>query len=106
MSISPVNYNGMIQRTGDVSTIKHNEDARPGLEQHNIQTQQAKQEHALTHKVAQTKQKENERKRYDAKEKGNGSYQNPNQKKKKQDGTAAEDKVVIKGQSGGFDIKI
>ena len=106
MSVSPVSYNGMIQRTGDVSTIKHNEDARPGLEQHNIQAQQVKKEHALTHKVAQAKQKENEKPRYDAKEKGNGAYQKRDQKKKKPDGTSQEDKVIIKGQSRGFDIKI
>ena len=106
MSVSPVSYNGMIQRTGEVSTIKHNEDARPSLEQHNIQTQQVKQEHELTHKVAQAKQKENERKRYDAKEKGNGAYQKREQKKKKPDGSSSDDKVVIKGQRSGFDIKI
>lgn len=106
MSINPVSQSGMIQRTGDVSVIKHNEDARPGMEQHNIQTQQKKQEHALTHKVMQAKQKENERKRYDAKEKGNGSYQPKQQKKKQQDNTPAEDKVTVKGRVGGFDIKI
>lgn len=105
MSVSPVGYHGLIQRTTDVSSIKHNEDARPGMEQHNIQTQQAKQEHELTHKVAQAKQKENERKRYDAKEKGSQSYQGKKQQKKK-DGSQAEDKVVVKGQSKGFDIKI
>lgn len=106
MSVSPVSFNGMIQRANDVSTIKQNEDARSGLEQHNIQTQQVKQEHALTHTVMRPNQKENERKRYDAKEKGNGTYQKREQKKKQSGNKPAEDKVVIKGQSTGFDIKI
>lgn len=106
MAVSPVSFNGMIQRANDVSTIKQNEDARPGLIQHNIQAQQEKQEHALTHKVARPNQKENERRRYDAKEKGNGAYQKQEQKKKNSDKKTSEDKVVIKGQSSGFDIKI
>ena len=29
MSIRPVDFNGMIQRTQDVSTLKQNEDNRP-----------------------------------------------------------------------------
>ena len=106
MSVSPVSFNGMIQRANDVSTIKQNEDAKPGLQQHNIQSQQVKQEHALTHTVLRPNQKENERKRYDAKEKGNGAYQKREQKKKQSDKETSEDKVVIKGQTRGFDIKI
>ena len=106
MSVSPVSFNGMIQRTNDVSTIKQNEDAKPGLEQHNIQVQQVKQEHALTHTVMRPNQKENEQKRYDAKEKGNGTYQKREQKKKPSVKKISEDKVVVKGQSSGFDIKI
>ena len=106
MAVSPVSYNGMIQRANDVSTIKYNEDAKPGLEQHNIQNQQVKQEHALTHKVAKSNQKENERKRYDAKEKGSNAYQNQEQKKKNSEEKVAGDKVVVKGQTSSFDIKI
>lgn len=106
MSVSPVSLNGMIQRGNDVSIIKQNEDTRPALEQHNIQAQQVKQEHELTHKVIRPNQKENERKRYDAKEEGNGAYQKRKQKKKQSDTKNAGDKVVVKGQSSGFDIKI
>ena len=32
MSIRPVDFNGMIQRTQDVSTLKQNEDNRPVVE--------------------------------------------------------------------------
>lgn len=106
MAVSPVSFHGMIQRANDVSTIKQNEDARPGLEQNNIQTQQVKQEYELTHKVIRPNQKENERKRYDAKEEGNGTYQQRKQKKKSPDKKENQDKVVVKGQSGSFDIKI
>ncbi len=36
MSIRPVDFNGMIQRTQDVSTLKQNEDNRPVVEQQTI----------------------------------------------------------------------
>ena len=38
MSIRPVDFNGMIQRTQDVSTLKQNEDNRPVVEQQTIFT--------------------------------------------------------------------
>ena len=107
MSITPLGFHAMIQRTNDVSIIKQNEDNRPVMEQQSIQTQQAKQEHALTHKVAKPEEKDNENYRYDAKEKGNGSYQGQEQKKKKGQKEAKDTgKVVLKGQTSRFDIKI
>ena len=36
MSVRPVDFNGMIQRTQDVSTLKQNEDNRPVGEQQTI----------------------------------------------------------------------
>ncbi len=107
MSVGPVTLNGMLQRTNDFSTIKQNEDNRPMTEQQVIQSQQVKQEQALARKVVNANQKENEAYRYDAKEKGNGSY--GEQKKKKQnpkDSDKAGDKVLNKGQMSHFDIKI
>lgn len=110
MSITPLGLHAMIQRTNDVGTIKHQEDTKPAVEQHGIQSQQSKLEHDLTHKVAQTKEKDNENFRYDAKEKGNGSYQG-SRKKKKQDPKEKREvnengRVILKGQADRFDIKI
>ena len=59
MSITPLGFHAMIQRTNDVSVIKQNEDNKPVMEQQSIQSQQVKQEHALTHKVAKPEEKEN-----------------------------------------------
>ena len=42
MSIRPVDFNGMIQRTQDVSTLKQNEDNRPVVEQQTIFSQEMK----------------------------------------------------------------
>ena len=44
MSIRPVDFNGMIQRTQDVSTLKQNEDNRPVVEQQTIFSQEMKKQ--------------------------------------------------------------
>lgn len=107
MAITPLGMNAAYGRTNDAGIIKQNEDNKPVVEQQVIQTQQVKQEHALTHKVAKPEEKNNENYRYDAKEKGNGSYQGHGQKKKKeQNETNEHGKVILKGQPGRFDMKI
>ena len=109
MSITPLGLHAMIQRTNDVGTIKHQEDAKPAVEQHSIQSQQLKAEHDLTHKVAQTEEKDNENFRYDAKEKGNSSYQGNKKKKrviKEKAEVSEKGRVILKGQTDRFDIKI
>ena len=107
MSITPLGLHAMVQRTNDVSIIKQNEDNRPVMEQQSIQTQQVKQEYALTHKVAGPEEKDNDNYRYDAKEKGKGSYQEQGRKKKNgQEEQKGSEKVIVKGQTGHFDIKI
>jgi hypothetical protein len=109
MSIRPVDFNGMIQRTQDIGNMKHQEDSKPVVQQHNIAIQQEKQEEKLLHQVQDTNEKENDGYRYDAKEKGNNSYEgNPNQrKKKKQEQEKGEDgRVIVKSHVSRFDIKI
>ena len=91
MSIRPVDFNGMIQRTQDVSTLKQNEDNRPVVEQQTI--------------FSQEMEKENAGYRYDAKEKGNGHYEKEERKKKDKKQQKA-DNVYLKGQTSGFDIKV
>lgn len=108
MSVRPVDFNGMIQRTQDVTTIKQNEDNRPVVEQHNIQIQQKQQAEELPHKVVRKDQKENEEFRYDAREKGGGSYSGGGSRKKKQkkEETEEDGKVILKGPSRRFDMKV
>lgn len=38
MAVGPVTLNGVIPRTQDMTTIKQQEDHKPVLDQHNIQT--------------------------------------------------------------------
>ena len=67
MSIRPVDFNGMIQRTQDVSTLKQNEDNRPVVEQQTIFSQEMKKVEQNLHQVVHAREKENAGYRYDAK---------------------------------------
>lgn len=105
MSIRPVDFNGMIQRTQDVSTLKQNEDNRPVVEQQTIFSQEMKKVEQNLHQVVHAREKENAGYRYDAKEKGNGHYEKEERKKKDKKQQKA-DNVYLKGQTFGFDIKV
>lgn len=105
MSIRPVDFNGMIQRTQDVSTLKQNEDNRPVVEQQTIFSQEMKKAEQNLHQVVHAREKENAGYRYDAKEKGNGRYEKEERKKKDKKQQKA-DNVYLKGQTSGFDIKV
>ena len=103
MIIRPVEMQGMVQQSQNVSQVKQNEDGRGFVEQSNIlvheqKTSQIKHESVVKHENADRK-KEN----YDAKEKGNGQYfggSNNKKNKNQEDG-----KVILKGNKS-FDIKI
>lgn len=104
MAIGPIEMTGMVTRSQDISLFKQNEDNKPLIDQSNIQVNVQKKTEEQTKQVNQADETEYYEYRYDAKEKGNGSYQdnrNKNKKdKKKEDGT------VVKKQSVGFDMRI
>lgn len=106
MSIRPVDVNGMIQRTQDVSTLKQNEDNKPVLEQQNIQTQFSKETIHHMQQVTHADDAEEHKKNYDAKEKGSNEYVKQQQDKKKEKEKKKDGKVMEKSSAGGFDIRI
>lgn len=107
MTIRPVVLGGMIQRTDDVGTIKHQEDSKPVVDQQNIQTQVQKEEQQKREQVKQAENSELMDAKYDAKEEGKNQYRKTkNNKKKQSNNTFTEEGVIAKGKSGGFDIKI
>lgn len=108
MTVHPVHLNGMIQNTQDVSTIRHQEETRPAVEQQNIQVQEEQKEQRQAQQV-NTKDNASQMKNdKDAKEKGSNEYQKQEMKKKKAKPEALPDgSVKLKmTMSGGFDIKI
>lgn len=103
MAVGPVTLNGMIPRTQDVSALKQNEDNKPLVEQQNIQVQLKYQEDRQLKQVNHADDANQQKKKYDAKEKGSNEYHGQQKKKKKQD---EKNKVIYKQESGRFDMKI
>lgn len=104
MSIRPVDFNGMLQRTDDISHIKQNEDAKPLFDQQNIQVQVDKRQDELSHVVQDSTESEHLKNDLDAKDEGRGAYSGSKNKKKEKQKEA--DGKIIKKSSGGFDVKI
>ena len=89
----PLEFNGVISRSQDVTQYKQNEDTRPAVEQTTIQHNMQKAAEIKKEQVYQKKDEDLD-KNYDAKEgKGGNEYQGngKHRKKKQEDG-----KVVIK----------
>lgn len=104
MAIGPIELTGMVTRSQDISLYKQNEDNKPMVDQSNIQVNVQKKADEQTKQVRNADNADFHEYRYDAKEKGNGAYQD-NRKKGKKDNKKEDGKVVVK-QSSGFDMKI
>ncbi|RDY32496.1 hypothetical protein [Lachnotalea glycerini] len=105
MPIRPIELNGVISRVQDIGTMKHNEDNKPIVDQSNIQTHLKKEVDHHQKKVRNADDSDNHQKKYDAKEKGNGTYfANQNKKKDKKEQDQNRKKKQDIGQ--GFDISI
>ena len=104
MSIRPVDFGGMIQRTDDVGVIKHQEDQKAVLDQSNIATTLSKQEDTKMHQVQTSSESAKTNNNSDAKEQGKGSYHSSDREKKSKKEESS--KVTKKALGGGFDIKI
>ncbi|MBD5472341.1 MAG: hypothetical protein HDR20_05415 [Lachnospiraceae bacterium] len=105
MTISRVELQGQVTRAQDFTTIKHNEDNKVAVDQTNIQRQFDQNVDIRLRQVNQSDQAENQQKRFDAKEKGNGTYSGDGGKRRKKEEKEEDGKVVLKGR-GGFDMKI
>ncbi len=105
MTISRVELQGQISRAQDFTTIKHQEDNKGLVDQSNYQRQVDQKTEVKARQVQQSDRAENEEKRYDAKEKGNGTYSGDGGKRRKKEEKKEDGKVTIKGHNS-FDIKI
>lgn len=103
MSVRPVDF-GMVQRLNEVSQIKQNENAKPGIDQTNMMNQFTKETASKSDQVGKKDDADNGQKKFDAKEKGDNSYSGSNPKNKESK-EQIEGQVFVKGQKG-FDMKI
>ncbi len=105
MAIGPIEYNGLIGRIQDVSTIKHNEDAKSVLDQSHLHAKFDQKLEQNLNKVKQSDSSELSEQKFDAKEKGNNQYFDNREKSNKQNKQKPDGEVKIKS-SGSFDVKI
>lgn len=103
MAISPILLNATIQQTNDVLQNQTRQMEKGMLDQGNIITQETKQEYQKARQVVRSEQSFMKEERFDAKEKGNGSYQGDGGKNRKKQ--SQEGRVITKPE-GGFDMKI
>lgn len=92
-----------IARSQDYTAVKHTEDNKGVAQQNNVAQNMQQQVEQKARQVRQGDNTEWQNKKFDAKEKGNGSYEGNSRDKKKE--KKPEEKVLTKGRQG-FDIKI
>lgn len=105
MTISRLELQGQVTRAQDFTNIKHNEDNKGMINQANFQNQFDQTVETRVRQVRKQDQTENKEKRYDAKEKGGGSYAGDGGRRRRKEESEGDGRVFLKGQ-GGFDIKI
>lgn len=103
MAISPILLNASIQQTDNVLQNQTRQVEKGMVDQGNIFAQEVKQEYQKARQVVRSDQTIMKEERFDAKEKGNGSYQGDGGRNRKRQ---SEDGRVITKPEGGFDIKI
>lgn len=92
-----------VARSQDYTTIKHNEDSRPLVQQAALGQQLQKEVEQKTRQVRESDNSDWQNKKFDAREKGNGEYSGDGGAKRERN--KGKDQVVVKGYQG-FDIKI
>jgi len=102
MTIRPVDF-ATIQRTDDVGAMKHQQDAKPAMEQQAIQVEITRQEQSNSTQVRHANDADNESEHFDARDQGKNKYKKQNSKKKEK---KTDGKIISKSTSSGFDIKI
>ncbi len=103
MIVRPVEMQGMVQRSQDMSQIKQNEDIKGFVDQSNILGAEQKKSEIKHETVVKHENADKKQDKYDAKEKGSNEYNQNNGHHNKQNND--EGKVILKSIAN-FDVKI
>lgn len=106
MAIRPVEFNGMIQNTHEVSASKTHEDNKANLQQQNAQVLVQKEEQNARSTVQQMEESRQHEYDYKDGKGGGGGYDSRGRKKKKKQQHKSDGCVRIKSEQPSFDIKI
>ena len=109
MSISPINFNGMIQNTNEISHTKANEDARPLAQQAALTDTVEKQQEQLSHQVNDTYNAKRTEDSYEREGNGRGYEGNKKRKPPKEEKKTQKlegDGSVSEKPKPSFDMRI
>ncbi|MBQ6464233.1 MAG: hypothetical protein IJJ59_12985 [Pseudobutyrivibrio sp.] len=108
MSISPINFNGMIQNTNEISHTKANEDQKPLLQQSVLTDTVEKQQEQKAHQVNDTYNAKRTEYSYDREGNGKGYEGNKKRKppKEKKGQNLEGDGTVIEKPKPSFDMRV
>lgn len=108
MSISPINFNGMIQNTNEISHTKANEDQKPLLQQSVLTDTVEKQQEQKAHQVNDTYNAKRTEDSYDSEGNGKGYEGNKKRKppKEKKGQNLEGDGTVIEKPRPSFDMRV
>lgn len=108
MSISPINFNGMIQNTNELSHTKTQEDQKPMLEQQNLTHTVEKQQEQQAKQVNDLYKSNREEDSYEREGNGKGYEGNKKQKgiKKQKKDQKMPDGSVSEKHTTSFDMRI
>ena len=106
MAIGFVEMQGQITRAQDFTSIKHNEDTRPMVEQANFGQQMIKQVERQVNRVNQGEQPEYHEKKFDAKDKGSNEYQGDGGRSRKKKLEKNPDGKVLMKKANNFDFSV
>ena len=105
MVISPIEMNGMISRTNDVISMRHNEDNKAQLDQGNVLSHMETKRTEEAQSVQNASESTQSDTKHDAKEKGKNEFFDIRKKdKKKQE--EDEGTVRIKSITRGFNFQV
>ena len=105
MALGPIELNVTVTRVQDYSTIKHNEDTRPNVQQMDMSQKTIKDTEHKANFVDKKDEANNQQKKQDAKEQGKNKYMGDGGKNRPGAKIPPEG-TVVKKQQGGFDFRI
>lgn len=106
MGIGPLELNGAISRVQDFASQRHNEDTKVFTDQAGYVSTVKKETENRSNAVNRGDHTSNNQKKFDAREKGANEYYGDGGQKRKENHDNNKDKVVVKGSSMSFDMKI
>lgn len=102
--IRPIDMSGVVQRSQEVSQMKHQENNKPYVDNQNFGQHFSKEIRHQMDSVTDSQKGEKKKEQYDAKKKGNGrEYEREQQKKREKKEKTG--KTILKSQNS-FDIRI